>query len=161
MAPPPPRATSAATDALMTAARVLVGVSAASVAAVEDQVTLPQLRVLVMAGDDVEPLTLTRVASILGVHPSNATRTVDRLVTAGLLDRRDNPDDRRQLQLTLTARGRALVAQVMNHRRAAIEAVVRRMQPEAQQRLAEALAEFAAAAHDASVDESPSLAWAT
>ncbi|MEO7745636.1 MAG: MarR family transcriptional regulator [Actinomycetota bacterium] len=158
--PPPPRATPAATDALMTTARVLVGVTAASVAAVEDQVTLPQLRVLVMAGDD-ELLTLTRVASILGVHPSNATRTCDRLVTAGFLDRRDNPDDRRQLQLTLTAHGRALVAQIMNHRRAAIETVLRRMQPAAQQRLAEALAEFAAAAHDADVDESPALAWAT
>ncbi len=144
----------------MAAARVLVGVTAASVAEVEDQVTLPQLRVLVMADTD-EPLTLTRVVESLGVHPSNATRTCDRLVVAGLLDRCDNPDDRRQVLLTLTAEGRTLVRQVMRHRRTAIEAVLRRMQPPARRRLADALAEFAAAAHDAGVDASPARSWAT
>lgn len=151
---------SLATEAVMAAARVLVGVTAASMAEVENQVTLPQLRVLVMADAD-EPLTLPQVAAILGVHASNATRTCDRLVIAGFLDRRDNPDDRRQLQLTLTTQGRALVRRVMDHRRQAIEAVLHRMQPRAQQRLADVLTEFAAAANDTGLDEWAAVTWAT
>jgi len=85
-------------DAVMRTSRVLVGVIAASVEEVGSTVTVPQLRVLVMAADHA-PLTLGAVAEGLGVHPSNATRTCDRLVSAGLLDRRDDPSDRRQLQL--------------------------------------------------------------
>ncbi|MGI8721983.1 MAG: MarR family transcriptional regulator [Geodermatophilaceae bacterium] len=58
------------------------------------------------------------MAEAPGVHASNATRTVDRLVVAGLIDRRDSPADRRQLELTLTSKGRDLVESVMSHRRA-------------------------------------------
>ena len=68
----------------MVAARVLVAVSAQSVAAVQDELTLPQLRVLVMVASRRE-MNLGAVAEGLGVHPSNATRAVDRLVVAGLL----------------------------------------------------------------------------
>jgi len=41
------------------------------------------------------PLNLRSVADGLGVHPSNTTRTCDRLVATGLLTRRDDPADRR------------------------------------------------------------------
>jgi len=68
-------------EAVMAAARVLVAVSAQSVTAVEDIVTLPQLRVLVMVASRTAP-NLNAVANGMGVHPSNATRTVDRLVSA-------------------------------------------------------------------------------
>jgi len=77
----------------------------------------PQLRVLVLASMQ-GALNLGAVAEALGVHASNATRTVDRLVVAGLLDRRDSPADRRQLELRLTSKGRDLVESVMSHRRA-------------------------------------------
>src|SRR5919198_6154668 len=87
-------------DAVMLAARVLVGVSARSVALVEDDVTLPQLRLLVMVASR-GPLNLAAVAAGLGVHPSNATRACDRLVTAGPLDPRDKPHDRRHPFLEL------------------------------------------------------------
>src|SRR5690349_8976899 len=98
-------------EAVMAAARVLVAVSAQSVAAIEDVVTLPQLRVLVMVASRTAP-NLNAVANGLGVHPSNATRAVDRLVAAGLLDRRDDPTDRRNLVLELTESGRELVDHV-------------------------------------------------
>jgi DNA-binding MarR family transcriptional regulator len=91
-------ALAAEVEAVMLAARVLVGVSAQSVAALDDTVTLPQLRVLVMVSSRGQ-LNLGAVAAGLGVHASNATRTVDRLVVAGLISRSEDPTDRRHLAL--------------------------------------------------------------
>jgi len=98
-----------------------------------------------MAADHA-PLTLGAVAEGLGVHPSNATRTCDRLVSAGLLDRRDDPSDRRQLQLTLTRKGQRMVESVLEHRRAAIERVMAKMAPASAARLGTALRDFLVAA---------------
>lgn len=104
-------------DAVMAAAQALVGLIAESVARVDDVVTVPQLRVLVLTSMQGS-LNLGAVADALGVHASNATRTVDRLVIAGLLHRRDSPADRRQVELTLTYKGRELVESVLSRRRA-------------------------------------------
>ena len=81
-------------EATMLAARALVAISAQSVAAVDDVLTAPQLRVLVMFASR-GPLKLGAVARGLGVHSSNATRACERLVSSGLLDRSDDPADRR------------------------------------------------------------------
>lgn len=132
-------------DAVMRAAQVLVGVVAQSVAVVEDEVSLPQLRVLVRVATDGQ-LNLGQVAEALGVHPSNATRVVDRLVGAGLLDRRDDPADRRYLVLELTAQGHDLVERVMAKRRASILDVLERMSARRRRSLAGALESFAEAA---------------
>lgn len=129
-------------DAVMAAAQVLAGVVAASVAEVEDTATLPQLRVLVMTAAH-GPLSVGAVAQVLDVHPSNATRTVERLVGARLLSRRDSPADRRQVELTLTRRGRALVDSVMSHRRAALESVLKGMSSEDRTALVPVLRAFA------------------
>jgi DNA-binding MarR family transcriptional regulator len=145
-------------DAVLAAARGLVGVIAASFAAVEERVSLPQLRVLVLADAD-EPLSLAAVGALLGVHASNATRICDRLVLAGLLQRRDNPANRRQVQLTLTQDGRALLAQVMNHRRAMIEAVLAGMPATDREAVAHVLGAFGAVAHQIFADNAGDLAW--
>jgi DNA-binding MarR family transcriptional regulator len=142
----------------MAASRVFVAVLAASLAEVEDRVSVPQFRVLVMADAD-EPLTLSAVAEGLGIHPSNATRIVDRLVDAGLLDRRDNPADRRQVQMTLTPEGRELKDEVYDHRRTAIAAVLRKMSAEERQLLATSMATFAQTAHQLGVDRAPATTW--
>ncbi|MDT7574194.1 MAG: hypothetical protein QOH17_527 [Pseudonocardiales bacterium] len=147
-------------EAVMAAARVLVAVSAQSVAAVEDIVTLPQLRVLVMVASRTAP-NLNAVANGMGVHPSNATRTVDRLVLAGLLDRRDDPTDRRNLVLELTESGRELVKQVMDQRRAAIAAVLDRMPPGRRRSLVPVMRAFAEASGETPDDAVWSLGWTT
>ena len=147
-------------EAVMAAARVLVAVSAESVAAVEDVVTLPQLRVLVMVASRAAP-NLNAVANGLGVHPSNATRAVDRLVSAGLLDRSDDPTDRRNLVLELTRSGRDLVEHVMDRRRAAIAAILARMPPGRRRSLVPVMRAFAEAGGEASDDAVWSLGWTT
>lgn len=68
--------TPAQIDAVMAATLTLVDISVRSVAGVEQQVTLPQLRVLVMIASRGSQ-NLNSVARALGVHPSNATRACD------------------------------------------------------------------------------------
>jgi DNA-binding MarR family transcriptional regulator len=147
-------------DAVMVAARVLVAVSARSIAAVEDEVTLPQLRVLVMVAS-AGPLNLGAVAAGLGVHPSNGTRVVERLVRAGFLDRRDDPADRRNLLLELTEAGRNLVGRVMDDRRAAIAAILEGMPASRRRSLVPTLRAFAAAHGEVSDAAVWSLGWTT
>jgi DNA-binding MarR family transcriptional regulator len=144
-------------EAVLCALRALVGVAAASIVAVEDVVTVPQLRVLVMLHTR-GPMNLVAVAAALEVNPSNASRTCDRLNKAGLLDRRDLPTDRRNITLTLTDTGRQLVDKVIRHRRAAIERALRKMPAAQRERLAEDLSAFAAAAGEP-LDESLTLVW--
>ncbi|WP_258067231.1 MarR family winged helix-turn-helix transcriptional regulator [Arthrobacter sp. GMC3] len=144
-------------DAAMRAARVFLAVIAQSVAEVEHQVTSPQLRVLVLIATR-GPQNLGAVAADLGVHPSNATRTCDRLVAAGLLDRRDNPADRRYLLLALSTQGKALVDRVMEHRRGAIAAVMNRMPTALRHSMGPVLDAFAEAAGDVANDDRFALA---
>lgn len=142
----------------MDAARVLVAVVAQSVAEVQGTVTLPQLRVLVMIRREGQ-LNLAAVAEGLGVHASTASRTCDPLVRSGLLARSDLPQDRRHLALTLTPQGQALVDSVLEHRRMAIKALVRRLSPSGRDHLASALEEFATAAGDFPADHADALGW--
>jgi DNA-binding MarR family transcriptional regulator len=147
-------------DAVMAATRVLVALSARSVAGLDGQITLPQFRVLVMVAS-TGPVNLGAVARALGVHPSNATRACDRLVGAGLLDRRDDPGDRRNLTLDLTAAGRALVRRVMDDRRAAIAEILARMPDEQRRALAPVLESFAAAGGEVPPTDVWALGWTT
>lgn len=128
-------------DSLMDAARVFAGITAESVAQTGDAVTLPQLRVLVLASTR-SALSNAEVADALDVHLSNASRTCDRLVQAGLLSRRASPHDRRRVELSLTANGEELLGTVTAHRRAAFSRILQQMPPEEQLALARALGAF-------------------
>lgn len=145
-------------DAVLRASRALVGIAAASIADVDDVVTVPQFRVLVMLYTR-GPLNLAAVAAGLEVNPSNASRTCERLSKAGLLDRRELLEDRRNVALTLTAAGRRLVDSVTRHRRVAIERVLRQMSAPERDRLATSLSAFAAAADEPSASNVLALGW--
>lgn len=145
-------------EAVLAAARVLVGISAHSVAAVDDVVTLPQLRVLMMVANR-DGLNLSAVAASLGVHPSNGTRVVERLVNAELISRRDDPADRRNLLLELTPAGRKLVDTITSHRRDAVVELLRRVPEPQWADLGPALHSFAAAGGEVTDDPAWSLGW--
>lgn len=53
-----------------------------------------------------EPLPLTRLAGQLACVKSNVTQLVDRLEADGLVERRDDPEDRRSTLATITDEGR-------------------------------------------------------
>ncbi|MFI6026751.1 MarR family winged helix-turn-helix transcriptional regulator [Amycolatopsis magusensis] len=139
-----PPAADAVTDAVLTASRLLVAVSVRSLAAIDEAVTLPQFRLLVVL-DTRGPLKHATLAEHLGVNPSTANRMVNRLVTAGMVDRRTSPESRREIVLSLTASGTRVVHRVTTRRRAEIAKIVAKMPATHRQGLVDALTAFAAA----------------
>jgi len=131
----------AVTRAVLTASRLLVAVSARSLAAVEERVTLPQFRMLVVMSTR-GGTNLVELADLLQVAPSTAMRMVDRLIAAGLADRQTNPGNRRETLLQLTDEGRRTVAEVMARRRTEVATIVERLTPGQRTALIEALTVF-------------------
>ncbi|MDC2952607.1 MarR family winged helix-turn-helix transcriptional regulator [Streptomyces heilongjiangensis] len=131
----------AVTRAVLTASRLLVAVSARSLAEVEERVTLPQFRMLVVLSTR-GATKLVVLADLLQVAPSTAMRMVDRLIAAGLADRRINPGNRRETMLQLTDEGRRTVADVTARRRTEIATIVERLAPDQRTALVDALTAF-------------------
>lgn len=145
-------------DAIMLAAQALVGVAAQSMAEVEDLVTLPQLRVLVLVASR-GTLNLNALALAMGIHPSNATRTCDRLVAAGLLRRSESSIDRRNLVLSLTGDGQQLVNTMVERRRRAIAGVLEQVPATRRRALVAAMRTFGVAAGEAPAGNAWKLGW--
>src|SRR5246127_3956742 len=116
------------TDALLTASRLLVAISARSIAQVGETITTAQFRTLVILSNK-GPVNLATLAGLLDVQPSTTGRMVDRLVSVGLIDRRPHPNSRRELVAQLTAHGREVVRRVTAHRRDEIARIVEMMPP--------------------------------
>jgi DNA-binding MarR family transcriptional regulator len=132
------------TDALLTASRLLVAISARSIAHVDETITIPQFRTLVILSNH-GPMNLGTLAGRLGVQRSAAGRMVDRLVAVGLIDRQTNPTSRRELLAALTTRGRQIVRRVAAHRRDEIARIVEAMPAQERRGLVRALTAFTAA----------------
>ena len=66
---------------------------------------------------------ISRLVRALGITKQGAGQLVDTLVTRGYLERTPDPQDRRQLIVTLTPRGRAAEATQMTARRALDDAL--------------------------------------
>lgn len=137
--------------AVVTASRVLVAVSARSLAAVGETLTVPQFRMLVVleAGG---PVNLSQLAEHLAVNPSTAMRMADRLVAADMVERTTDPADRRAARLALTPAGQRVVHQVTQRRQEEITRIVQAMPAERRSAMVEALRAFADAAGEPQVD---------
>ena len=153
----------AVTTAVLTASRLLVAVAARSLAAVEDTVTLPQFRLMVVLAYR-GPMKLAAVADQLAVNPSTALRMIDRLAAAGMVSRHVNPQVRREIIVRLTQEGARVVDDVTARRRTEIAAIVARMTPPQRTRLVAALRAFALAGDEPPADppsaELAALGWA-
>lgn len=134
----------AITDALVTASRLLVAISARSIAEVDESITIPQFRALVILSSRGAS-NLATLAGLLDVQPSTIGRMVERLVSAGLIDRQQHPNSRRELLVELTARGRDVVDTVTVRRRGEIARVVQAMPERERRGLVTALTAFTAA----------------
>lgn len=151
--PEPTGSVDAVTEALLTASRALVAVAARSLATVDQQVTLPQFRALVVLASR-GPQHVGELASALAIHPSTATRTCDRLVAKKLVRRALDPENRRETVVSLMKSGQALVDEVSAIRRAEIAAIVARIPLASRAPMVSALATFADAA-----GELPRKSW--
>ncbi|MEH0985172.1 MarR family transcriptional regulator [Micromonospora sp. CPCC 205556] len=116
-------------------------------AASRHQVTVPptQLRVLALISDRPET-NVNRLAELLDVVPSSASRLCDRLEATGLLRRVADPRDRREVRLIPTPAALTLLQELKDRRHRAVQTVLDRMTPRAQHELLLALLAFGQAA---------------
>lgn len=142
-------------DAVVRASRALVGITVRALNSVSDEVTLPQLRTLVVVSQQ-GPQTVSALAERLDVHASTMTRMCSRLVSRGLVVRKPSALDRREVVIELTTPGQGLVDEVMDKRRREIDSVVRRMSTDDRDRVVAALQLFSQAA-DGTIDNEPSM----
>src|SRR6202161_2351596 len=103
-------------DAVVTASRVLVAMAARSLADVGEEVTLTQYRSLVVLASR-GPQGVAALAGAVSATPTTASRMCDRLVKKGLVTRRTDRSDRRQVRIALSTGGRRLVDTVTARRR--------------------------------------------
>jgi DNA-binding MarR family transcriptional regulator len=82
--------------------------------------TAAQADALAVIGE-AGPLSLKELGELLIAEAGHPSRLVDRLVEAGLVERRAAGDDRRRVVLSLTARGRRLEKRVLATREGILE----------------------------------------
>lgn len=75
-------------------------------------ITAAQADALVVIGQ-AQPLALKELGELLIAEAGHPSRLVDRLVEAGLVDRRSAGGDRRRVELRLTPRGRRLEQRIL------------------------------------------------
>ncbi len=153
----PQETADAAVDAVLTASRLLVAISARSFGAVENTLTLPQFRMLVVL-EHTEAMNISRLGEHLDVIPSTAMRMVDRLATAGMVRRDASSSNRREVLVSLTPEGRRVVRKVTRRRRSELARIVETLTPAERRRLVSALQAFTAAGGEPTVDDTD-LAW--
>jgi len=129
---------------ILTASRLLVAVSARSLASVEEHLTLPQFRMLVVL-DSRGPLSISRLADLLAVNPSTAMRMVDRLAASRMVERATNPDSRREILVSCSVAGSTVVRDVTERRTREITRIVQAMPARRRRGMVDALQAFATA----------------
>jgi DNA-binding MarR family transcriptional regulator len=82
----------------------------------------------------------------MGVTNAAASQSVDRLVNLGLVERTEDPDDRRAKRLSLTQAGRTLIDRGIEARSRWVEGVTEALTPEQQSMIISALTLLTAAA---------------
>jgi DNA-binding MarR family transcriptional regulator len=144
-------------EAFLSASRALVAVAARSLASGGADITLPQYRALVLLASR-GALRVSDLAELLAVNGSTATRLCDRLQVRGLVARDRSVDDRRSVNVSLTASGAELVHHVTVARRRDIGLVLAAMPVDSRQAILGSLRAFASAAGEVP-EQSWSLGW--
>lgn len=133
--------------AALEASQALVGVAVRSMAEALEQVTLTQYRALLLVVTR-GPLRSGLLAEHLGLHASSFTRVADRLVQGGWAERRENPENRREVLVVPTAAGRDLVEGVVRRREAEIAGILAVLPPGRRRTVERGMRAFAEAADE-------------
>lgn len=104
-------------------------------------VSASQLRVLYSL-DREEGINLRTLGEMLGSAPSSISRLCDRLQAIGFVDRAPSPLSRRELELRLTVRGRAYLAELRARREEAMCTAIAAMPATQREALVEGLQGF-------------------
>jgi DNA-binding MarR family transcriptional regulator len=125
--------------------------------AADHQITAPQLVSLMAVTEETEPTTAIDVARRVHLSPSTLVGVLDRLEAKGLIRRKRDPHDRRQIWIAATAAGRAVVTSTPFPLQHSLDRALRRM-PEAERRqVAESMDRLAKLMAVDEIDASPML----
>lgn len=133
--------------ALLGVARAVMAISLRAAETVPGGVSAVQLRALTVLST-VDQVNLADLGTALGMSPSSASRLCDRLVSRGLVDRQVSPRTRREVALSLSTEGRALLTAYDRERLTALRAALAGLAPRRQQEVLAALRDFVTAAED-------------
>ena len=89
---------------------------------------------------------ISDIGEHLGVTSAASSQMIDRLVQLDLLQRSEDPLDRRNKSLALTNKGRALIGESIEARRRWLEDLTRTLTPDQQEAIASALTTLTQAA---------------
>lgn len=120
---------------------------------------MPQYRALVVLASGGER-NVGILAEALAIHPSTATRLCDRLAGKGLIERSTSIESRREVTVTITDAGRALLRSVTQRRVREINKIAARLDPKMRRAAIDALRAFSEAAGEIP-DEAWKLGWTT
>lgn len=90
----------------------------------EHDLTISQVRSLLVLSCSEEPLPGGRIAERLGISPAAISRALDALDRQGLVERSESAEDRRVRPFAITAAGRAVTDEVTALKRAQLERFV-------------------------------------
>ena len=105
----------------------------------ENDLTVSQVRALVLLACSEEPVPGARIAERLGFSPAAVSRALDGLVRAGFAVRSESEEDRRVRPFAATESGRELANELSALRRAQLERFVERLEPGQREALATAM----------------------
>jgi DNA-binding MarR family transcriptional regulator len=89
--------------------------------------------------------TISELSEQLNLALATTSQIIDQMVQSGLVERREDANDRRQKLVTLTSSGHAMIAQVRQVRQSEIAQRLAELPPELTTRLADLLVELVAA----------------
>jgi DNA-binding MarR family transcriptional regulator len=107
--------------------------------AAELELSLSQLRALLVLWRAESPLSLGDLADGVGLSDAAAVRMVDGLLRGDLVVRREDEHDRRIKRITLSATGAEAVSKLVEAKRGSLERLASSLVPEEVDRLAAAL----------------------
>ncbi|MEV5347678.1 MarR family transcriptional regulator [Streptomyces achromogenes] len=113
-----------------------------------------QLRVLHVL-EHHDGINLRTLAESLASTPPSTSRLCDRLQAAGFIERAASPEDRREVRLHLSGRGRAFLADLRSRREAELRKVLAGMPAAKRIALLEGLEAFCATAAAQIPDDAP------
>jgi len=145
------------TQAIILASRAMAAIAVHSLGNLPEEVTIPQYRTLVALTHGTR--RLVDLAETLDVRPSTTTRMCDRLLRKGLITRRRDVIDRREVILEITQMGRRVVGDVILRRRAEVHALLRQVPVDDQRRLVDSLHLLAGAAGSLLANQRTSAEW--
>ena len=106
---------------------------------IELDVSFTQARTMFLLAHTDGPLPITEIAAQLGLSVAATGRNIDQLVRLGIVERQENPDDRRVKLVSLSPRGFEIADQQIEQKRRAVRNFVERLSTTEAENLTRAL----------------------